>query len=121
MRAVGAFCVGAVTLPLTARIDLAIWEMVPAAVLVGLGFIFTDSKDASEPVNSCVASRYDATPFSRCRACGYAADNFTKTLLVLRRVRCGHGISEAYGRDRPGRPDARLFAATTPVAWMRER
>jgi hypothetical protein len=33
MRAVGAFCVGAVTLPLTARVDLAIWEMGLVAIL----------------------------------------------------------------------------------------
>jgi hypothetical protein len=41
-RAVGAVCVGAVTLPLTAHTDLAIWEMGLVAVLVGLGlFLLT--------------------------------------------------------------------------------
>jgi hypothetical protein len=44
MRAVGAFCVGAVTLPLTAHIDLAIWEMVLVAVLVGLGLFLLTAK-----------------------------------------------------------------------------
>jgi hypothetical protein len=41
-RAVGAFCGGAVTLPLTAHTDLAIWEMGLVAVLVGVGlFLLT--------------------------------------------------------------------------------
>jgi hypothetical protein len=44
MRAVGAFCVGAVTLPLTARIDLAIWEMGLVAILVGLGLFLSTAK-----------------------------------------------------------------------------
>jgi hypothetical protein len=44
MRAVGAFCVGAVTLPLTARIDLAIWEMGLVAILVGLGLFLLTAK-----------------------------------------------------------------------------
>jgi hypothetical protein len=42
MRAVGAFCVGAVTLPLTAHVDLEIWEMGLVAVLVSIGlFLLT--------------------------------------------------------------------------------
>ena len=44
MRAVGAFCVGAVTLPLTARVDLAVWEMGLVAVLVGLGLFLLTAK-----------------------------------------------------------------------------
>jgi hypothetical protein len=44
MRAVGAVCVGAVTLPLTAHIDLEIWEMGLVAVLVGLGLFLLTAK-----------------------------------------------------------------------------
>ena len=44
MRAVGALCVGAVTLPLTARVGLAIWEMDLVVVLVGLGLFFLRAK-----------------------------------------------------------------------------
>jgi hypothetical protein len=44
MRAVGAFCAGAATLPLTARTDLAIWEMILVAVLAGLGLFLLTAK-----------------------------------------------------------------------------
>lgn len=44
MRAVGAICVGAVTLPLTAHTDLAIWQMGLVAVLVGLGLFLLTAK-----------------------------------------------------------------------------
>jgi hypothetical protein len=44
MRAVGAICVGAVTLPLTAHADLAVWEMGLVAVLVGLGLFLLTAK-----------------------------------------------------------------------------
>jgi hypothetical protein len=44
MRAVGAVCVGAVTLPLTAHVDLAVWEMALVAVLVGLGLFLLTAK-----------------------------------------------------------------------------
>jgi len=37
VRIVGAICVAAATVPLTARTDLEIWEMGLVAVLIGLG------------------------------------------------------------------------------------
>ena len=36
-RIVGALCVAAATVPLTARTDLQIWEMGLVALLIGLG------------------------------------------------------------------------------------
>jgi hypothetical protein len=44
MRAVGAICVGAVTLPFTGRLDLAIWEMGLVAILVGIGLFLLTAK-----------------------------------------------------------------------------
>jgi hypothetical protein len=49
MRAIGAGCVGAVTLPLTGRVaDLAVWEMGLVAVLVGLGLFLLTAKVGPE-------------------------------------------------------------------------
>ena len=44
MHAVGALCVGTVTLPLTGHTDLAIWEMGLVAILVGLGSFLLTAK-----------------------------------------------------------------------------